>query len=90
MTFEHATSTFTPTEQRATDGLWVHTGRFIVNKYLELRSGTQSVVITVEAWNAIGSDSSALEARVAALESRVSALEARPVIDAVEDLVYGN
>jgi len=85
------TQSFVVSAERRTDGLWEHTGRLVISR--RVSDGTMVKLTLPDDWTT-GTD---LESRVAALESaltaltaRVAALEARPVIDAVEDLKYGN
>jgi hypothetical protein len=91
------TSTLVSSLQRRTAGPWVHSGHLIVQAMDD--TGTLLVVtlpddfrtgVTRAEFDALAARVTTLEGRMTSVEARVAALEARPVIDAVEDLVYGN
>jgi hypothetical protein len=68
------TDTLQTSLERRTGGPWTHTGRLVVR--FQLDDGTLASVTLPDDW--------------LALVARVSALEAQAVIDAIEDLKYGN
>ena len=77
------TDTRTLYTEHRTGGLWTHSGRFTVR--FKLDDGTLAEVTLPDDFA-----SGVTRAEFDALEARVAALEARAVIDAIEDLKYGN
>ena len=69
--------------QRETQGYWQHTGHLAVS-CLATDGTLESVILPGDLSGTVS------RAEFDALVARVAALEARPVIDAVEDLKYGN
>jgi hypothetical protein len=84
------TNTQVTSLEHRTGGAWTHTGLLIV-RFKQDDGSLDQVTLPGDLSSSVTrTEFDALTARVTSLEARVAALEARPVIDAIEDLKYGN
>jgi len=91
------TNTQVTSLEHRTGGPWTHTGLLIVRFKQDdgtldqvTLPGDLSSSVTRTEFDALTARVSSLEGRMTSIETRVAALEARAVIDAIEDLKYGN